>query len=135
MALTPKQCNLCSRLCLKDHESGLYPDFLGREGPVEDHRPDRNSALDYLLLLWPELLTSLIASETNRYARQRNCSNWVDIMTEEIWTFFGNIILMDIHRLPRIINYWSKDDFVGVAAVQQSMFQVVVKPKMLVCVI
>ena len=28
---------------------------------------------------------------------------------------------MGIHRLPRIINYLSKDDLVGVTAVQQSM--------------
>ena len=28
---------------------------------------------------------------------------------------------MGIHRLPIIINYWSKDDLVGVTAVQQSM--------------
>ena len=122
MAPTPKRRKLCSQLGLKASlESGLYPDFLGREGPVEDHRPDCNSALDYLLLLWPESLTSLIASETNRYARQRSRPSWIDVTTEEIWTFFGIVILMGIHRLPRIINYWSKDDLVGVTAVQQSM--------------
>ena len=65
MAPTPKRRKLCSQLGLETSlESGLYPDSLGREGPVEDHRPDCNSALDYLLLLWPELLTFLIASET-----------------------------------------------------------------------
>ena len=41
MAPTPKQRKLSRRLGLKaSHESGLYPDFLGREGPVEDYRPD-----------------------------------------------------------------------------------------------
>ena len=46
MAPTPKQRKLCSRLGLKaSHESGLYPDFLGRRGPVEDHRPDRTVTL------------------------------------------------------------------------------------------
>ena len=39
--------NVCSQLGLKASlESGLYPDFLGREGLVEDHGPDCNSALD-----------------------------------------------------------------------------------------
>ena len=74
-----------------------------------------------MLLLWPEELTSTIASETNRYARQRNRSNWVDVSAGEIWTFLGIIILMGIHRLPRIRNYWSKDDFLGLPAVRQSM--------------
>ena len=46
MAPTPKQRKLCSRLGLKaSHESGLYPDFLGRRGPVEDRRPDRTVTL------------------------------------------------------------------------------------------
>ena len=47
--------------------SELYPKFFGKEGPVESRCPD--FALDYLKLLWPNALTSLIVTETNRYAR------------------------------------------------------------------
>ena len=122
MAPTPKRRKLCSQLGLKTAlDSGLYPQFLGTEGPVESHDPDSNSALDYLLLLWPESLTSMIATETNRYARQKNRSNWVDVTTEEIWTFFGIIILMGIHRLPRVKNYWSTDSLLGLDPIRQSM--------------
>ena len=113
---------MCSELGLKHSlNSGLYPEFLGTEGPVDNCSPDSNNALDFLLMLWPESLTSLIASETNRYARQKNHSNWVDVTTDEIWTFLGIIVLMGIHRLPRVANYWSKDSFLGIPALQQSM--------------
>ena len=76
MAPTRKRRRLCSELALKTSlVSGLYPEFLGVEGPAENHDPESNSASDYLLLLWPESLTSHIATETNRYARQRNRFN------------------------------------------------------------
>ena len=122
MAPTRKRRRLCSELALKTSlESGLYPEFLGAEGPAENHDPESNSALDYLLLLWPESLTSHIATETNRYARQRNRVNWVDVTVEEIWTFFGILVLMGIHRLPRVRNYWSTDRLLGLEPIQQSM--------------
>ena len=62
MAPTHKRRRLCSELALKTSlESGLYPEFLGTVGPAENYDPESNSALDYLLLLWPESLSSLIA--------------------------------------------------------------------------
>ena len=62
LASTRKRRRLCSELALKTSlESGLYTEFLGAEGPAENHDPESNSALDYLLLLWPESLSSLIA--------------------------------------------------------------------------
>ena len=122
MAPTPKRRKLASQIGLDASlKSGLYPEFLGVEGPVESHDPDRNNALDYLLLLWPESLTSLIAAETNKYACQNKRRNWVDVSTEEIWTFLGITILMGVHRLPRIRNYWSTNSLLGVPAVRQAM--------------
>ena len=109
-----------SELALKTSlESGLYPEFLGAKGPAENHDPESNSALDCLLLLWPESLTSHIATAANRYARQRNRFNWVDVTVEEIWTFFGILVLMGIHRLPRVRNYWSTDHLLGLEPIQQ----------------
>ena len=40
-------------------------------------------------------------------------TNWVDVSTDEIWTFLGIVILMGIHRLPRVKNYWSTDSLLG----------------------
>ena len=45
--------------------SGLYPKFLGKEGPVESHSPDLYNALDYLKLFCLDALTSLIVSYRN----------------------------------------------------------------------
>lgn len=122
MAPTPKRRKLANQNALEASlKSGLYPEFLGVEGPVERRDPGSNSALDYVQLVWPEWLTSLIAVETNRYARQKKRKNWVDVSTEEIWTFLGIIILMGIHRLPWIRNYWSTDSLLGVPLVRQAM--------------
>ena len=41
--------------------------------------------------------------------------------TAEIWKFLGISILMGIHRLPRINNYWSRDKFLGLPVLQDYM--------------
>ena len=62
--------------------SGHYPEFLGMEGPQNPIDPCVNSALDYLLSLWPEFLSDLIVVETNRYG---GCNAmWVDVDREEL---------------------------------------------------
>ena len=90
--------------------SGLYPTFQGIHGPAQDLDPKDNDALEYLRLLWPESLCELIALETDRYANQKGVS------VSEVWSFLGIVILMGVHRLPRIRNYWSKDCFLGISA-------------------
>ena len=87
--------------------SGRYPEFLGIEGPQNPMDPRVNSALDYLLLLWPEFLSDLIVVETNRYGGCK--AMWVDVDREELLSFFGLVTMMGIKRLPRLENYWSKD--------------------------
>ena len=72
--------------------SGLYPEFLGVAGPVNRMNPSSDSTLDFLKLLWPDSLCEHIAGETNEYARQ---VNW--------------LVEMRIHRVPRIVNYWSRN--------------------------
>ena len=75
-------------------EIALQESLQSGLGPVQS-----NSALDYLKLLWSD---ALIADETNTYARR---SKWIDVTTDEVWTFFGIIITMGIHRLPRITEW------------------------------
>ena len=55
-----------------------------------------------------------MALETNRYAVQKGVSNWENTTIAEMWTYLGIILLMGIHRLPRIKNYWSRDKFMGI---------------------
>lgn len=101
-------------------ESGRYPEYLGFEGACGQTDPSSNSALDYLLLLWPNSLCDLIVEETNRYARNRR-SNWVDVDRDEVWTFLGIILWMGIHRLPRLSSPWSRDSLLGVPEIQRHM--------------
>ena len=121
-APTPKRRKLASQIALDASlKSGLYPEFKGVEGPVDSHDPESSSAFDYLQLLWPDSLTSLIAVETTRYAHQKKRSNSVDVSKDEVWSFLGIIVLMGIHGLPRVRNYWSNDKLLGVSAVQEAM--------------
>lgn len=84
--------------------------------------PASHGAHDFLQLLWPTALCEVIIEETNRYARDRMYAKWVDIDGEgELWTFFAVIILMGIHRLPEIGDYWSTDWLLGVFSVQHLM--------------
>ena len=95
--------------------------FQGIHGPAQDLDPKDNDALEYLRLLWPESLCELIVLETDRYANQKGVTDWVSVSVSEVWSFLGIVILMGVHRLPRIRNYWSKDCFLGISALQECM--------------
>jgi hypothetical protein len=58
-----------------------------------------------------------IVSETNKYARQKNTNNWIDVDEADIKAFIGLQIIMGIHQLPHLKNYWSSDPILGVPAV------------------
>ena len=66
----------------------------------------------YLCSWFGQYLCELIA---NRYAQQNNQPKWVDVSTD------GIVILMGIHMLPQIKDYWSMDSLLGVLAVQRSI--------------
>ena len=122
IAPNPKRRKLCREdgLC-KSLKSGLYPQFLGIAGPVVNTDPLTTSCLEFVKLLWPDCLCDHIASETNAYARQSGAKDWVDTDSEEVWVFLGIVIMMGIHRLPTIGDYWSRNPFLGVIPVKQAM--------------
>ena len=101
-------------------ESGLYPEYLGCEGPYHPVDPEENSALDFLKLMWPDYLVDIIVLETNRYAKSK-VTGWHDVSRDEIWTFLGIQILMAIHRLPRLSDYWSKSPYLGLPVLRKHM--------------
>ena len=88
--------------------SGMYAEFTGMEGPIDDTDPKDNSALDFVKLLWP---SALIAIETNWYAAHKATSDWSEASNNEIYSFLGVIILMGLYRLPRIYNYWNTKEY------------------------
>ena len=122
LAPTPKVLRLKSERALRlSLNSGKYPPYLGIEGPTEPKDPQCTDWDEYLYMLWPQSLCDLIVAETNRYARLRKKGNWADVDREEMWTFMGINILMGIHRLPRISNYWSRDGLLGIPALKRYM--------------
>ena len=122
MVPTPKRRKYARETALKASlQSGLYPTFGGIEGPSRDLPPNENNAFDYFVLLWPVSLCELIALETNRYAMQNGVSNWASVGVDELWTFLAIVVLMGVHRLPRIRNYWSKDPLLGIPSLQRHM--------------
>lgn len=100
--------------------SGCYPEYLGLEGPCSITDPSETEALDYLELLWPPSLCDVIVDETNRYAKGK-LSKWVDVSRDELYTFFGIVLIMGVHRLPRIDCYWSTHRLLGIAEVKERM--------------
>ena len=125
-APTPK----CQRLARKEVlewslASGIYLQFGGCEGPSQLLDPSENGELAFVQLVWPSSLCELIAVETNRYAQKNNCPKWVDVSTHEGWIFMGIVVLIRIHRLPQIKEYWSMDILLGVPAVQKILGTVV----------
>ena len=103
-------------------KSGCYPEYEGFEGPYQATDPASNNPLDYLKLLWPESLFDRLVVETNRYAHSRSRGrHWVDVNKDEIETFMGIVILMGVHRLPRIADVWDRDELLGIGGVQKYM--------------
>ncbi|KAG5894730.1 hypothetical protein JTB14_006149 [Gonioctena quinquepunctata] len=59
-------------------------------------------------------LFSLIVHQTNLYADQISIRNWSPLITPELKAYIGCIILMGIHKLPRLEHHWSSDPLLRV---------------------
>ena len=88
------------------------------------HRLDVDSASekDYFDILFTQNLMNTLVMETNRYAdrginNQMNIAQpdtaWVPVTVEEVRAYLGMVLLMGIHKLPRLRYYWSADSFLG----------------------
>ena len=95
-------------------------DFEETVGPTSTLTADKNE-LDFLDLLFPPMLYALLATETNRYAKQcqekarKPDKQWADNETTatEIRCFLGIHIYMSIVQLPSYKSYWSSDHLFG----------------------
>ena len=93
-APTPERQRLAREEALeRSLASGLYPQFIGYEGPSQPLDPRKNNELAFLQLVWPTSLCELVAVESNKYAHQNNHPKWVDFSTDEVWIFLGIVIL------------------------------------------
>ena len=73
--------------------------------------------------MFPEELIENIVTETNRYAQEciaaKPDREWTETMLNEMKAFIGLHVLFGIKQLPATHLYWSKDQLVGVRAVQK----------------
>ena len=64
-------------------------------------------------LFFTTTLIDLIVDQTNLYASQvmdtAHYEKWTKVTPEEIWAYFGFMILMGINHLPAIADYWKLD--------------------------
>ena len=71
------------------------------------------SILTLFTLLFTGELVDTIVEETNRYAQfslQEKYEAWKKITEEEMYAYFGFLILMGMVNLPSIKDYWRKDE-------------------------
>ena len=71
------------------------------------------SILTLFTLLFTGELVDTIVEETNRYVQfclQEKYETWEKITEEEMYAYFGFLILMGMVNLPSIKDYWRKDE-------------------------
>ena len=74
---------------------------------------------EFFRLLFYDKICSLIVTETERYASQRN--ETIQLTRQEIEMFVGILLLTGYNSRPRQRLYWSKDDDVCCPLVSKSM--------------
>lgn len=96
----------------------LNKTFDKSAGVVEDIG---QSEKDFFESIFDDQVLLIIVAETNRYAKQNNSKNWVDVTADEMKAFVGCLIVMGIHQLPALKHYWSSDPFLHVESVSSVM--------------
>ena len=62
----------------------------------------------------------LIVAQTNLYAQQLN-ANWEETTLDEIKAFLGMLLVIGIHKLPFLWDYWSQNSLLGVPGITKCM--------------
>ena len=85
--------------------------------------PNKKVEKYFFMQFFTEDLIDLIVRETNNYSYEKDpeLKHWTDTNFEEIEALIGMFIMMGIHKLPRIRNYWSNDAFLRVEGVSNVM--------------
>jgi len=93
--------------------------------------PSDPKPVDFFFQLIPEEFFEYVADETNRFAHQKQQekpdSVWELICSQEMKAFVSVNLVMGLHSLPSIQDFWSEDDRLlvsGVAKVMSETIQV-----------
>lgn len=79
--------------------------------PVRPNTTVTPSVLETFKLFFTATFTSLIAQQTNLYARQVIGDKWSCVTDQEVLAFIGFSILMGINQLPALTDYWRRDPY------------------------
>ena len=84
-----------------------FTENVGPAVPISAH------IVDIFRLFFTTSLIDLIVEQTNLYASQlmetAQYEKWTKVTADEIWAYFGYVILMGINRLPALADYWKLD--------------------------
>jgi len=88
-----------------------FTETIGPTKPL----PASAKAIDFFLQMFDLELAERIVSETNHYATTRENQNteWKTLTVPEFQSFLGTIMLMGLHTLPALENYWSTNYYLG----------------------
>ena len=68
---------------------------------------------DIFQLFFTTTLIDMIVDQTNLYASQvmdpSQCDKWTKLTADELWAYFGFMILMGVNQLPALADYWKLD--------------------------
>lgn len=103
-----------------DFFSNVQPSAI-QEGKPKINFDATSKEVDFFETVFDHDIIEIIVTETNIYAKQKGCTDWEDTNSEELKAFIGCFILMGIHQLPHLQNYWSSDPYLGVASISQVM--------------
>lgn len=80
-----------------------------------------DTELNFFEKIFDSNIISSIVTQTNLYASQKQAKNWADTNETEIKAFIGCLILMAIHELPHLENYWSSDPVLRFESISKVM--------------
>ena len=110
-----------------DRETFVPPDFEYESGPNFELPPHAREVEYFYKFLSPELI-KVAVRETNKYAtfHQQNIAKsinkrWKRVDFSDMSAFIGMLVVMGVHRLPSLEDYWSSDIFLQVQGIAQVM--------------
>jgi hypothetical protein len=93
-----------------------------RQGKPKHDFSASDRKLKYFSKFFDGDILTLITNETNLYAKQNRGSrspsnNWVDTIIDEMKASIGCLIVMGIHHIPALCNFWSSEALIKIDAI------------------
>jgi hypothetical protein len=98
--------------------------FLELVGPAQPYLASNATPLDFFLLMVGRDFFDYLATETNRYAKQKlppASYKWQDTNVNELMLFIGMVIAMGLNVQPQFLDYWKNDAILGAPGIVRGM--------------